>query len=45
MIDLRYTDGSWIDRLNEQPDQVLFLYEISNFAQDPNISTMITALK
>lgn len=45
MIDLRYTDGSWIERLNEQPDQVLFLYEISNFAQDPNISTMITALK
>ena len=45
MIDLRYSDGSWKDRLLEQPDQVLFLYEISNFAQDANISAMAAALQ
>lgn len=44
MIDLRYQDGSWVERLHAQPDAVVFLYELSNFAQDPNLSTMLTAL-
>lgn len=44
MIDLRYQDGSWTRRLAAKPDAVVFLYEMSNFAQDPNLSAMITAL-
>lgn len=45
MIDLRYNNGSWAELLRNHTGEVLFLYEMSNFAQDPNVSTMITALK
>ncbi len=44
MIDLRYQDGSWTERLAANPSEVLFLYELSNFASDPHVSTMITAV-
>lgn len=44
MIDLRYNDGTWVDRLHENNDAVLFLYEMSNFAQDVNVSAMLASL-
>lgn len=45
MIDLRYNNGAWAELLRNHTGEVLFLYEMSNFAQEPNVSTMITALK
>ncbi len=44
MIDLRYHDGSWTEQINTAPDDVLVLYEMSNFCKDMNISTVPAAL-
>lgn len=40
MIDLRYNDGSWTEQVAAAPDDVLVLYEMSNFCQDMNLSTI-----
>jgi hypothetical protein len=40
MIDLRYFSGS-VSALAEKYDEVLFLYEISNFAQDSNLLKLL----
>ncbi len=44
MIDLRYNDGSWTEQINTAPDDVLVLYEMSNFCKDMNLSTVPAAL-
>ena len=40
MIDLRYFSGS-VAALAAEYDEVLFLYEITNFAQDPNLAKLL----
>lgn len=40
MIDLRYDDGSWTELLPTAPEDVLILYEMSNFCQDGNLSAV-----
>ncbi len=40
MIDLRYDDGSWTELLVAPPDDVLILYEMSNFCKDGNLSAV-----
>lgn len=44
MIDLRYNDGSWTEQIAAAPDDVLVLYEMSNFCQDMNLSTISVLL-
>lgn len=45
MIDLRYNDGSWTEQISATPDDVLVLYEMSNFCTDMNLSTVPAALE
>lgn len=45
MIDLRYNDGSWMELIHTAPDDVLVLYEMSNFCKDMNLSTVPVALE
>ncbi len=44
MIDLRYNDGTWTEQIGTGPDDVLVLYEMSNFCKDMNLSTVPVAL-
>ena len=39
MIDMRYFSGN-IDMIAKDADEILFLYELSNFAEDSNIAKL-----
>ncbi|MBE6848235.1 MAG: hypothetical protein E7503_08965 [Ruminococcus sp.] len=44
MVDLRYNDGTWTELLAAAPDDVLVLYEMSNFCKDMNLSAVPSLL-
>ena len=39
MVDMRYFSGN-IDMIAKDADEILFLYELSNFAEDSNIAKL-----
>lgn len=45
MVDLRYNDGSWTELTASAPDDVLVLYEMSNFCKDMNLSAVPALLE